>query len=201
MHQSIVLLAGVRARSTLRGSRNSVVQCVRRNEPLIILETKRLLLRRLLPTDFDDLVVLYSDPEVRRYFPEGTLTREETQEELEWFLNGHPKHPELGLWATIHKQTGRFIGRCGLLPWTIDGQYEVEVAYMIAKEFWRQGLGTEAAQGILDYGFDTLGLSRLICLIDHDNIASQKVATHIGMAFEKEGMDDLGPYLLYARNK
>ena len=168
---------------------------------MIILETKRLLLRRLLPTDFDDLFVLYSDPEVRRYFPEGTLTREETQEELEWLLNGHPKHPELGLWATIHKQTGRFIGRCGLLPWTIDGQYEVEVAYMIAKEFWRQGLGTEAAQGILDYGFDTLGLSRLICLIDHDNIASQKVATHIGMAFEKEGMDDLGPYLLYARNK
>ena len=168
---------------------------------MIILETKRLLLRRLLPTDFDDLFALYSDPEVRRYFPEGTLTREETQEELEWFLNGHPEHPELGLWATIHKQTGRFIGRCGLLPWTIDGQYEVEVAYMIAKEFWRQGLGTEAAQGILDYGFDTLGLSRLICLIDHDNIASQKVATHIGMAFEKEGMDDLGPYLLYARNK
>ena len=168
---------------------------------MIILETKRLLLRRLLPTDFDDLFVLYSDPEVRRYFPEGTLTREETQEELEWLLNGHPKHPELGLWATIHKQTGRFIGRCGLLPWTIDEQYEVEVAYMIAKEFWRQGLGTEAAQGILDYGFDTLGLSRLICLIDHDNIASQKVATHIGMAFEKEGMDDLGPYLLYARNK
>ena len=168
---------------------------------MIILETKRLLLRRLLPTDFDDLFVLYSDPEVRRYFPEGTLTREETQEELEWFLNGHPEHPELGLWATIHKQTGRFIGRCGLLPWTIDGQYEVEVAYMIAKEFWRQGLGTEAAQGILDYGFDTLGLSRLICLIDHDNIASQKVATHIGMVFEKEGMDDLGPFLLYARNK
>ena len=168
---------------------------------MIILETKRLLLRRLLPTDFDDLFVLYSDPEVRHYFPEGTLTREETQEELEWFLNGHPQHPELGLWATIHKQTGRFIGRCGLLPWTIDEQYEVEVAYMIAKEFWRQGLGTEAAQGILDYGFDTLGLSRLICLIDHDNIASQKVATHIDMAFEKEGMDDLGPYLLYARNK
>ena len=168
---------------------------------MIILETKRLLLRRLLPTDFDDLVVLYSDPEVRRYFPEGTLTREETQEELEWFLNGHPKHPELGLWATIHKQTGRFIGRCGLLPWTIDEQYEVEVAYMIAKEFWRQGLGTEAAQGILDYGFDTLGLSRLICLIDHDNIASQKVATHIGMAFEKEGVDDLGPFLLYSRNR
>ena len=138
---------------------------------------------------------------MRRYFPEGTLTREETEEELEWFLNGHPRHPELGLWATVHKPSGRFIGRCGLLPWTIDGQDEVEVAYMIVKEFWRQGLGTEAAQGILDYGFETLGLSRLICLIDHDNEASKKVATNIGMTFEKEGMDDLGPFLLYSINR
>lgn len=166
-----------------------------------ILETERLLLRHPLLTDLDDLYALYSDPEVRRYFPEGTLTREETQEELEWFLNGHPRHPELGLWATIHKPSGRFIGRCGLLPWTIDGQYEVEVAYMIAKDFWRQGLGTEAARGILEYGFNVLHLPRLICLIDHDNEASIKVATNIGMTFEKEGVDDLGPFLLYSRGK
>ena len=112
---------------------------------MIILETRRLILRHLVPDDLDDLYRLYSDPEIRRYFPEGVLTLEETKEELEWFLNGHPKHPELGLWATIHKDSQRFIGRCGLLPWTIDGSYEVEVAYMIAKEVWGQGLGTEAA--------------------------------------------------------
>lgn len=165
-----------------------------------ILETERLLLRHPLLTDLDDLYALYSDPEMRRYFPDGTLTRQETQEELEWYLAGHPRHPELGLWATIHKPSGRFIGRCGLLPWTIDGQFEVEVAYMIAKDFWRQGLGTEAAQGILEYAFNVLHLPRLICLIDHDNEASIKVATNIGMTFEKEGEDDLGPFLLYSRS-
>ena len=84
-----------------------------------ILETERLILRRLVPEDLDQLFALYSDPEIRRYFPEGTLTYEETQEELEWFLIGHHEHPELGLWATIHKPTNQFIGRCGLLPWTI----------------------------------------------------------------------------------
>jgi ribosomal-protein-alanine N-acetyltransferase len=168
---------------------------------MIILETKRLLLRQLSPDDLDALFALYRDPEVRLYFPEGTLTLEETREELEWFLNGHPEHPELGLWATIHKETGRFIGRCGLLPWTIDGRLEVEVAYMINKAFWRQGLGTEAAQGILDYGFEKLGLSRLICLIDHDNRASIRVAENIGMAFEREGIDEIGPFLLYARER
>ena len=166
----------------------------------MILETKRLVLRHLVPDDLDDLFVLYSDPEVRRYFPEGTLTREETREELEWFRDGHPEHPELGLWATIHKDSNRFIGRCGLLPWEIDGRREVEVAYLVAKEHWGQGLGTEAALGVLEHGFETLRLPRLICLIDRDNLASIKVATKIGMTFEREGSDEKGPFLLYSRN-
>ena len=67
-----------------------------------ILETRRLFPRRLLPEDLDSLFALYGDPAVRRYFPEGVLSREETKEELEWFLQGHSDHPELGLWATIH---------------------------------------------------------------------------------------------------
>jgi ribosomal-protein-alanine N-acetyltransferase len=167
---------------------------------MTILTTERLLLRRLLPGDLDALFTLYRDPEMRRFYPEGTLTYEETKEELEWFLNGHPHHPELGLWATVLKETGEFIGRCGLLPWTIDNEGEVEVAYMIDKEHWGKGLGTEAAQGILEYGFGTLGLSRLICLIDKDNGASIRVAEKIGMEFEKEGEDEKGPFHLYSRS-
>jgi RimJ/RimL family protein N-acetyltransferase len=166
-----------------------------------ILETPRLLLRHLEPGDLDVLFALYRDPEIRRYYPDGTLTYQETKEELEWFLNGHPQHPELGLWATIHRETGAFIGRCGLLPWTIDGQYEVEVAYMIAKEYWGQGLGTEAALGVRDYAFERLGLSRLICLIDRDNVASMRVAQNIGMTFEREGRDDVGPFMLYSMTR
>src|SRR5688572_18036357 len=148
-----------------------------------ILETERLFLRRLVMNDLEALAALYRDRDVRKYFPEGDhgiLTLEETKEELEWFLNGHPVHPELGLWATIQKETGKFIGRCGLLPWTIEGHEEVEVAYMIAREYWRQGFGSEAARGILQYGFERLQLSRLICLIDKDNDASIKVATGLG---------------------
>ena len=169
-----------------------------------ILETDRLIFRHLLPDDLDQLFVLYSDPEIRRYFPEGTLTYEETKEELEWFLNGHPKHPELGLWATILKESNQFIGRCGLLPWTIEGRYEVEVAYMIAKEYWRQGLGTEAAGAILQYGFEQLGLSRLICLIDPANDASRRVAGKIGMTLERELAEIDGdglPTLVYSISK
>jgi ribosomal-protein-alanine N-acetyltransferase len=93
------------------------------------------------------------------------------------------------------------MGRCGLLPWTIDGRPEVEVAYTLAKEAWGRGLGTEAAQGILDYGFEQLGLARLICLIHPSNLASIRVATKIGMTLEREWQGSKGPVLLYARNR
>ena len=167
----------------------------------VILETQRLRLRHFVSNDLDDLFAFYSDPDVIRYIPDAPRSYEETREELEWHRNGHPKFPALGLWATIHKETDRFIGRCGLLPWTIDGQHEVEVAFALSKAVWGQGLATEAAQGIVQYGFEHLGISRLICVIDHDNKASINVATKIGMTFEKEAKDEYGPFLVYALNK
>ncbi|NTW44186.1 MAG: GNAT family N-acetyltransferase [Anaerolineaceae bacterium] len=166
-----------------------------------ILETKRLILRHQVLTDLDDLYALYCDPDIIKYIPDAPRNYQETREELEWHMNGHPKHPELGLWATIHKGTNKFIGRCGLLPWTVDSTYEVEVAYTISKAFWGQGLGYEAAQAILNYGFDQLHLTRLICLIDPDNLASKKVATKIGMSFEKDWIEELGPLQVYSRNR
>jgi len=166
--------------------------------PVIILETKRLLLRRQMIEDLDDLWALYCDPEITRYIPDAPRSRAEAKEELEWHMNGHPRFPELGLWATIHKESGKFIGRCGLLPWTINGQNEVEVAYTIAREYWGQGLASEAAQAILNYGFARLNLSRLISVIDSENVASQKVAEKIGMTFEKEERDELGSFLIYS---
>lgn len=170
----------------------------------IILETERLLFRHLVMDDLDELFALYSDPEMRRYSPDGALNFEDTQDELEWFLNGHPNHPELGLWATIHKETNKFIGRCGLLPWTIDDCLEVEVAYMIAKDYWGQGLATEAAQGILQYGFEELNLSRIICLMHPDNLASQRVAQKVGMTLERQVNGIAGDNfttLIYSINK
>ena len=167
----------------------------------IILQTKRLLLRRFVSSDLDDLFKFYSDPDVIQHIPDAPRSYEETKEELEWHRNGHPQFPELGLWATIYKETGQFIGRCGLLPWTIDGQHEVEVAFALSKAYWGKGLATEAAQALAHYGFEHLGLSRLICLIDHDNQGSIKVATKTGMTFEKESKDEYGPFLVYVLNK
>lgn len=168
---------------------------------LPILETERLILRCLSMDDLDALAVLYQDFEVRQYFPEGTLTYEETKEELEWIINVYYRQYGYGLWATILKDTGALIGRCGLLPWTIEQRSEVEVAYLLARRYWGQGLATEAARAIARYGFEQLNIPRLICLIDAENQASQRVATKIGMTFEKEIEDEKGPALVYSMQK
>lgn len=153
---------------------------------MTILETERLRLRRLEPGDLDALHALYRDPEIRRHFPDGTRSLEETREELDWFVAGDPEHPALGLWATILKSSGTFIGRCGLIPWTVDGRPEVEVAYLIDKRYWRQGLGSEAARALVRYGFERLGLARIVAFIEPTNRASIATATKVGLRFERE---------------
>jgi RimJ/RimL family protein N-acetyltransferase len=166
---------------------------------MVILETPRLALRHLVTEDLDALYALYRDLEVRQYFPDGTRTREETKQELDWFLRGHPKYPELGLWATVDRSSGAFLGRCGLLPWEIEGQHEVELAFLIDKCRWGEGLATEAAKAIVDHARDVLRLQRLICLITPGNSASVRVAQKVGMSFERELIDELGRCHIYSR--
>ena len=167
----------------------------------VTLETERLVLRHLVMDDLDELFALYQDPEIRKYFPEGVLNYQDTKEELEWHMHRHPRHPELGLWATIHKETGKFIGRCGLCPMDIEGKEEIEVAYMLDSQYWGQGLATEAARAILQYGFETVGLSRLISVINPTNIASARVAEKMGMRLELNGDVNGEPTLLYSIDK
>ena len=150
-----------------------------------ILETPRLGFRHLRAEDLDALAAMYADPEMRHGFPEGTLTRVQTLQEIEWFTQGHPDYPALGLWAAIEKRSGAFVGRCGLLPWTIQCAFEVELAYLIDKRRWRQGLGTEAALGIARYAFQVLRLDRLVSLVLSGNAASAGVARACGMRLER----------------
>jgi ribosomal-protein-alanine N-acetyltransferase len=169
--------------------------------PSVILETERLSFRRLTLDDLDNLFALYHSPDVRKYYSEGIPNYEETRRELEWIVNEcYPKYG-FGMWATILKETGKFIGRCGLCPMDIEGKEEIEVAYMLDSQYWGQGLATEAAQAILHYGFEQVGLKRLICVINPDNIASARVAEKIGMTLEINGDVNGEPTLLYSISK
>ena len=166
-----------------------------------ILESKTLIFRELTLDDLDLLYALYSNPHVKKYVYEESMTYEETMEELEWIIDVYTSQPGFGLWGIIHKETGAFIGRCGLLQWTIDERPEVEVTYMFDEKYWGHGLGTEAAQALMQYGFEELKLPRLVCCIDAENLASIKVAEKLGMTFEKEVDTGEGQELLFARTK
>jgi ribosomal-protein-alanine N-acetyltransferase len=165
---------------------------------MLVLSTPRLQLRHFESEDIDALAALYGDPEVRQYFPDGTRTRNETAEELEWFRHGHPTHPELGLWATIERTSGAFLGRCGLLPWSIGGRHEVELACLIDKSRWGEGFATEAARAIVTHAQDSLKLQRLICLILPGNVASARIAEKVGMSYERDLRDEFGFCHIYS---
>jgi RimJ/RimL family protein N-acetyltransferase len=167
---------------------------------MLILQTKRLILRHLEPSDLPALDAIYREPEVQRFIPDGPRTLDETKAELEWHRHGHPRNRDLGLWATVERSSGRLVGRCGLLPWTIDGSDEVELAFLIAKDRWGEGLATEAATGIVAFARERLRLNRLICLISHGNDASVRIAEKLGMVFERDYRDEHGPCMIYGRS-
>lgn len=164
----------------------------------LILETPRLSLRPLTLADLDALAPMYADPDIRRHFPEGTQTREQTRDEIAWIMDGQYGQYGYGLWATILKDTGAFIGRCGLIPWQQPGRLEVEVAYLLDKPYWGKGLATEAARGIVDYAFTTLKLPKVVCYMWPANKASERVAQKAGLSFEREMVDAAGVTLVYA---
>jgi [ribosomal protein S5]-alanine N-acetyltransferase len=166
-----------------------------------MLDTERTLLRRLSARDLDALSAIYADAEVRRYFPDGPLDREQTGAEIAWFVRARRRYPDYGLWAIIERESGALIGRAGLLRWTIDGRREIEIAYLLAKQYWRRGLGREIASALVRHGFDRLQLLRLIALIHPDNVASIRTAETAGLAFERTVEFDDGTASLYAAHR
>jgi RimJ/RimL family protein N-acetyltransferase len=148
-----------------------------------VLETERLLLRELEPGDLDDLAELFGDPEVTRYYQRLP----EPRAWLDW-NRGLYAERGFGLWAVVLKETGEMVGDCGLTPQVVEGVDEIEVGYHLKRAFWGHGLATEAARRCRDHARDELAIARLIAIIDPRNLASQRVANRIGLAFERRAV-------------
>ena len=149
-----------------------------------VLETERLILRHLKSSDLDDLARIQADPLVMRFFASGVRSQEQTAADI---ARCQELQIEYGYspWATLLKESGRFLGRCGLLPQEVGGHGEVEIAYLIAGDCWGQGLATEAATAIRDFATREFHLKRFVSIIHVDNFASRRVAEKIGMRREK----------------
>ncbi len=150
-----------------------------------VLETDRLLLRRFTLEDVDDLLGIFSDPEVMRYYP-ATKGRQQTIDWIDWNLTSYSEYG-FGLWAVVRKDTTHFAGQCGLiLQRNVDGCDEVEIGYSFLRREWNVGFATEAAIACRNFGFANLDRTHLVSLIDPKNGASQRVAEKVGMSLEKE---------------
>jgi RimJ/RimL family protein N-acetyltransferase len=153
-----------------------------------MVETGRLLVRRLTRADLDALHAVCGDPEVMRYVGNNRpLTRDQTLEWIERSLRNYGERG-YGCGAVIERTDGRLLGFCGLVH--TPGCRDAELIYGLAKEHWGRGLASEAAKGMLDYGFRTLGFLRIEATIDPENHASIRIARKLGMVFERSGLDE-----------
>ena len=91
----------------------------------------------------------------------------------------------LGLWLLRLRDTGEFVGDCGLTPQQVDGSTEIEVGYHVRTAFQGRGLATEAASACRDFARDVLKAERLIAIIDPHNRPSQRVAEKLGLVVER----------------
>lgn len=153
-------------------------------DPLFILETERLLLRRQAASDTEFLIGLWTDPEVTRHLG-GPRDKDWLRSVFEETAAA-PFQEEFDLWPVLEKASGRPVGHCGLLPKEVDGRPEIELNYIFASGAQGKGYAVEIAAGLREYAHGQLGLRRLVALIAPENEASERVACRIGMRLEKE---------------
>jgi len=154
-----------------------------------ILETTRLLLREFTPQDADALALVLSDPETMRYYP-APYDRAGVEQ---WIERNRQRYQDdgVGLWAMELKRTQdcevhETIGDCGIIVQQVEGERLYEIGYHLRRDFWGQGLATEAAVACRDWAFAHLKTERLISLIRSENLPSRRVAERTGMAVWKE---------------
>jgi RimJ/RimL family protein N-acetyltransferase len=145
------------------------------------LETLRLSMRDFTPDDFDDLYALNSDPRVMKFIADGKpSTRDEVARALRRFVRYKALYPDLGIWHASRRDTGAFIGFFAL---NYAGKStDIEIGYRLLRNAWGLGLATEGATALAQYGFDDLGLHRIIGVTLPGNKASQRVLMKAGLS-------------------
>jgi [ribosomal protein S5]-alanine N-acetyltransferase len=145
------------------------------------LTTEHLTLRGFSDVDSDALNKILSGQDVLQYFPTTTPSTKEGAQNMIARLLRHWDDKGYGLWAIIKSDTGELFGRAGLQY--IAETDEVEVDYILGREFWGQGYATEVATASLQFGFDQLGIDQIVGIVHPENLASQRVLQKIGMIY------------------
>ncbi len=145
------------------------------------LETTRTFLRHLSVEDAESFYQLNLDPEVLQFTGDKAFV---SIEEARVFLaNYHPYEKyNVGRLAVINKANQEFIGWSGL-KYSPDTD-EYDIGFRFLKAYWHQGFATETAQKCIEYGFEVLGISKIVGRAMAANTASVKVLEKLGMTFK-----------------
>lgn len=150
---------------------------------LPVVETERLILRKMRMSDASDVYRYAKDPEVARHVLwEAHRSLWETRDYIRFLIyqyrNGDP-----GSWAITLRETGRVIGTIGYMNYHADNA-TVEVGYSLSREHWGKGLMTEALDAVIGETFRVLKLHRIEAMHFTDNPASGRVMEKCGMRHE-----------------
>ena len=149
-----------------------------------MIETKRLRLREYTWEDFDALSDILCDAETMKYYP-APYDEDGVRRWIRWSLDNYETFG-FGLWAMERKDTGEFLGDCGLTLQIIDRKIRPEVGYHVRRDRWGQGFATEAARACRDWAFTHTPFGTLYSYMNAENAASRAVAEKNGMTFRKE---------------
>lgn len=150
-------------------------------------ETERLILREMLPEDFEALYKVLGDSDIMKHYP---YTFDE--ERVRGWINKNIERYRIfgfGLWAVTLKDSGEVIGDCGLTMQNINGIIKPEIGYHIRKDMQRKGYAKEAARKCRDRTFENTPFNILYSYMKKENLPSQAVAAANGMSFEGEFTD------------
>jgi [ribosomal protein S5]-alanine N-acetyltransferase len=163
------------------------------------LETPRLVCERLRMEHLPEISPLLRDPQVAGWlWPHGEPSEQDVidgtrQKEDHWERYG------FGMWLLRDSRTGETVGWGGL-QWTYVAELdEVEVAWAITPQRWRQGLATELARAAIAAAFGPLELREIIAFTLPNNIASRRVMEKAGFIYERDIVHALLPHVLYRR--
>ncbi len=160
-----------------------------------LLQTDRLILRRLEPADQEFLVSLDTDAQVMQFIHSGPLTKDEAQKFASAQIDLARFSYHLGKWVLELKRDGTSLGWVQVTKYRQarkreDGGDDVQIAYELAPEYWGVGYATEACRAVLHYVFGKLQLDRIVAFIRQENRRSQRILDKLGFAQDGTCRDD-----------
>ncbi|WP_343209434.1 GNAT family N-acetyltransferase [Anaerolentibacter hominis] len=149
--------------------------------PIEIGRTRRLIIRELGIEDIPALHDLYDDPGIEPFLDEATVSSAEEDTEVRTaYIQEAYGFYGFGLWGIFLKDSGTLVGYCGFQNTSIQGVPEIEVSYLIHRNYRRQGYARECMEYILWYGHEKLEIEHFAALITPENLPSIQLIEQLG---------------------